>query len=233
MIGTDFPYQQFFPKDATIVQIDSRGEQLGRRTKVDYGFVGDTKTTIRALLPKLDQNGHDKHLKASLEHYRKTRKDLDELATEESGRKADPSAVRRPRARRTCGQGRHFLLRCGYANRLGRALPHHERHAAVARLLQSRIDGERAAAGHRGAGQSSGPSGGLALGGRRPGDADGRSALASAIGSAGEDHRVQERLAGVCRTGDESGRHSRFWNRPSQSEFRKDGRGRRAARPDR
>jgi pyruvate dehydrogenase (quinone) len=53
MIGTDFPYQQFFPKDATIVQIDLRGEQLGRRTKVDYGFVGDTETTLRALLPKL------------------------------------------------------------------------------------------------------------------------------------------------------------------------------------
>jgi len=38
MLGTDFPYQQFFPKDATIVQIDIRGEQLGRRTKVDYGL---------------------------------------------------------------------------------------------------------------------------------------------------------------------------------------------------
>src|SRR4029077_305003 len=49
MIGTDFPYQQFFPKDATIVQIDLRGEQLGRRTKVDFGFVGDTKATLRAL----------------------------------------------------------------------------------------------------------------------------------------------------------------------------------------
>src|SRR6202140_4202991 len=35
MIGTDFPYQPFFPKDAAIVQIDIRGEQLGRRTKVD------------------------------------------------------------------------------------------------------------------------------------------------------------------------------------------------------
>ena len=69
MIGTDFPYQQFFPKDATIVQIDLRGEQLGRRTKVDYGFVGDTKTTLRALLPKLEQNEDDKHLKAALEHY--------------------------------------------------------------------------------------------------------------------------------------------------------------------
>src|SRR6201981_122947 len=82
MIGTDFPYQQFFPKHATIVQIDLRGEQLGRRTKLDYGFVGATKSTLRALLPKLKQNAEDKHLKQSVEHYRKARKGLDELATE-------------------------------------------------------------------------------------------------------------------------------------------------------
>ena len=48
MIGTDFPYQQFFPRHATIVQIDLRGEQLGRRTKLDYGFVGDTKSDAPA-----------------------------------------------------------------------------------------------------------------------------------------------------------------------------------------
>ncbi len=82
MIGTDFPYQQFFPKHATIVQIDIRGEQLGRRTKLDYGLVGDTKVTLQALLPKLKKNNDDKHLRRSLEHYRKARKGLDELATE-------------------------------------------------------------------------------------------------------------------------------------------------------
>jgi pyruvate dehydrogenase (quinone) len=87
MIGTDFPYQQFFPKDAAIIQIDIRGEQLGRRTKVNHGFVGDTKTTLRALLPKLDQNNDDKYLKSSLELYQKARKGLDELATGEPGRK--------------------------------------------------------------------------------------------------------------------------------------------------
>jgi pyruvate dehydrogenase (quinone) len=87
MIGTDFPYQQFFPKHATIVQIDLRGEQLGRRTKVDYGFVGDTKTTLRALLPTLDHKKDDKHLQASLEHYQKARKGLDDLATDGAGRK--------------------------------------------------------------------------------------------------------------------------------------------------
>jgi pyruvate dehydrogenase (quinone) len=89
MIGTDFPYTQFFPKDATIVQIDIRGEQLGRRTKVDFGLVGDAKRTIAAVLPKLRQQDNDKHLRASLEHYRKTRKDLDELAKPGGGK--DPT----------------------------------------------------------------------------------------------------------------------------------------------
>jgi pyruvate dehydrogenase (quinone) len=86
MLGTDFPYRDFYPKDATIVQIDIRGEHLGRRSKLDFGFIGDTKTTLRALLPKLEQNSNQQHLKDSVEHYRKTRKGLDELATANSNK---------------------------------------------------------------------------------------------------------------------------------------------------
>jgi pyruvate dehydrogenase (quinone) len=86
MIGTDFPYRDFFPKQATIIQLDIRGEQLGRRTKLDLGLVGDAKTTLRALLPKLKQNSDDKHLRRSVEHYQKARKTLDELATEGADR---------------------------------------------------------------------------------------------------------------------------------------------------
>jgi pyruvate dehydrogenase (quinone) len=81
MLGTDFPYRDFYPKDATIVQIDIRGEHLGRRSKLEFGLIGDTKTTLRALLPKLEQNEYQQHLSQSVEHYRKTRKELDELAT--------------------------------------------------------------------------------------------------------------------------------------------------------
>jgi len=87
MIGTDFPYRQFFPEKATVVQIDLRGEQIGRRSKVDFGFVGDTKNTLRALLPKLEQNQDKRHLKESLEHYQKARKGLDDLATADSNKK--------------------------------------------------------------------------------------------------------------------------------------------------
>jgi pyruvate dehydrogenase (quinone) len=87
MLGTDFPYQQFFPERATIIQVDIRGEQLGRRTKVDVGVVGDIKTTLRALLPQLVQKTDGRHLDASLQHYQRARQGLDELATGDSGRK--------------------------------------------------------------------------------------------------------------------------------------------------
>jgi len=84
VIGTDFPYRQFFPEDATVVQIDVRGEQLGRRSKVDFGFVGDTRTTLRALLPRLEQNQYEAHLNESVEHYVKARQGLDKLASGDS-----------------------------------------------------------------------------------------------------------------------------------------------------
>ena len=87
MLGTDFPYRQFLPRDATVVQIDLRGEQLGRRVRLDQGLVGDIRDTLSALLPKLSEHSDDRHLKASLEHYRKSRKSLDELAVGEPGKK--------------------------------------------------------------------------------------------------------------------------------------------------
>ena len=95
MIGTDFPYQEFYPKDATIIQIDIRGEQLGRRAKLDFGFVGDTKATLRALLPKLGQNQYEAHLQQSVEHYRRARLGLDELATADPGKRVHPQYVAR------------------------------------------------------------------------------------------------------------------------------------------
>jgi pyruvate dehydrogenase (quinone) len=95
MIGTDFPYQQFFPQDATIIQIDIRGEQLGRRTKVDHALIGDAKLTMRALIGKLQQSPTDKHLKQALDHYKKARKSLDELAAPDPGKRSHPQYVTR------------------------------------------------------------------------------------------------------------------------------------------
>ena len=51
MLGTDFPYRAFYPDAARVVQVDIRGERIGRRTHVDVALVGTIKHTVTALRP--------------------------------------------------------------------------------------------------------------------------------------------------------------------------------------
>ena len=87
MLGTDFPYRQFFPGTAKIAQIDIRPEQLGRRAPITRGFVGDIAATIDTLLPLVDEKQDRHFLDQAVEHYRKTRKSLDDLAVGRPGKK--------------------------------------------------------------------------------------------------------------------------------------------------
>jgi pyruvate dehydrogenase (quinone) len=89
MLGTDFPYRQFYPQGSAvrIVQVDIRAEQIGRRAPVDLGIVGDVGPTLEALLPLLEENRDRRHLDQATDHYRKTRKSLDELAVGKSGKR--------------------------------------------------------------------------------------------------------------------------------------------------
>lgn len=80
VLGSDFPYPQFYPEHATVVQVDVRGSQLGRRTPVDLGLVGDVRESLRALTPLLNPRSDDAHLQKMVSHYAKTRRELDELA---------------------------------------------------------------------------------------------------------------------------------------------------------
>lgn len=86
MLGTDFPYRQFYPTNAKIAQVDIRPENLGRRTRLDLGMVGDVGSTIAALLPKLQARTDRSYLDAALAHYRKAREGLDDLAIGRPGR---------------------------------------------------------------------------------------------------------------------------------------------------
>jgi len=109
MLGTDFPYRQFYPQGSgvRIAQVDIRPEHIGRRASVDLAVVGDVSATLQALLPLLDQEPDDTHLTQAQNHYALTRKGLDDLACGKSGRRpihpqqiakaisdlADPDAV--------------------------------------------------------------------------------------------------------------------------------------------
>src|ERR1700741_1687418 len=87
MLGTDFPYTQFYPEKATVIQVDLRGENLGRRTRLDLGIIGDVKATLQGLLPLVSEKEDDAHLKRFVSHYQDVRKGLDELAVGHPGRK--------------------------------------------------------------------------------------------------------------------------------------------------
>ncbi|WP_243229861.1 ubiquinone-dependent pyruvate dehydrogenase [Microbacterium sp. CIAB417] len=86
VLGSDFPYEQFYPEGATTIQVDIRGAQLGKRHPLDLGLVGDVRATAQALLPRLAENTDRSHLEDATTHYRKTRKKLDELAVPSRGR---------------------------------------------------------------------------------------------------------------------------------------------------
>ncbi len=86
MLGTDFPYRQFYPTDAKVVQVDIRAEKLGNRAPLTMGLVGDVQNTIAALLPRLRQKSDRTFLDKALSHYQASRKELDELAAGRAGR---------------------------------------------------------------------------------------------------------------------------------------------------
>ena len=89
MLGTDFPYRQFYPEGSgvRIAQVDLRPENIGRRVPVDLGVVGDVRATLTALLPLLKQKRDGTHLAQAQQHYAKSRKELDDLAKGTPGKR--------------------------------------------------------------------------------------------------------------------------------------------------
>jgi len=66
LLGCGFAWSQFYPDNATIIQIDLKAGHLGRRHAADIGAVGDIGPTLDALLPRLDQKSDGTFLKDML-----------------------------------------------------------------------------------------------------------------------------------------------------------------------
>jgi len=80
MLGTDFPYRNFYPGRAKIVQIDIRGDALGKRTPLALGLVGGVRETLTSVLPLLERKTDRHFLDTARKHYVSARKGLDDLA---------------------------------------------------------------------------------------------------------------------------------------------------------
>jgi pyruvate dehydrogenase (quinone)/pyruvate oxidase len=86
IIGSSFPYIEFYPKpgQARGVQLDLAPTRIGLRYPVDVGLVGDSKRTLQALLPLLNR----KEDRSFLERAQEGMKDWWKLM-QERGTRAD------------------------------------------------------------------------------------------------------------------------------------------------
>src|SRR3954466_8687819 len=73
LLGADFAWGQFYPENAKIIQIDINPTHLGRRHPVTIGAVGNIKSTLKALLPRLEQHQDNPFLKTCLHRVEKER----------------------------------------------------------------------------------------------------------------------------------------------------------------
>ena len=85
MVGTSFPYIEFLPEpgSAKCVQIDIDPQRISLRYPADVGFVGDSKTCLRALIPMIEQ-----HKKSFLAHSQRAKAKWEKLM-EERGTRTD------------------------------------------------------------------------------------------------------------------------------------------------
>ena len=88
MLGTDFPYRPFYPEGVPVIQVDIRGERIGRRVPVDVPLAGTVRDTVDALLPLIKAKSDSAHLDRMTAHYQRARKRMDHLAG--AGRGSSP-----------------------------------------------------------------------------------------------------------------------------------------------
>ncbi|MFH9553021.1 thiamine pyrophosphate-dependent enzyme [Streptomyces sp. NPDC017435] len=90
LLGTDFPYRDWYPEGRTVIQVDSEATHIGRRVPVDVGLVGDTGATVRDLLARLAAAPPGTEGARDRSHLEKARERFDRWRTGQA-RLADPS----------------------------------------------------------------------------------------------------------------------------------------------
>src|SRR5690606_32159863 len=83
IIGSAFPYIEYYPKPGTArcVQIELDPQRIGLRFPVDAALVGDSATILRRLLPRLDQKQDRSFLETAQSGMKRWRKLLEERGT--------------------------------------------------------------------------------------------------------------------------------------------------------
>jgi pyruvate dehydrogenase (quinone) len=94
MLGTDFPYRDWYPEGKTVVQVDVRGEHIGRRVTVQHPVVGDAGHAASALADLVTPKEDRSHLDAVTGQYAKWRASQLELTEPDFDRRGIVNRVR-------------------------------------------------------------------------------------------------------------------------------------------
>ena len=83
IVGSSFPYLDFYPKpdQARCVQIDLDSTRMGLRYPTEVGLVGDSKTVLKDLLPRLKRKTERKFLETSQKRMAKWNELMQERGT--------------------------------------------------------------------------------------------------------------------------------------------------------
>lgn len=80
MIGSDYPYSEFLPQKAKVVQIDERGFAIGRRLPVAQAVVGSSRPSVAGLVERVAAKSDEAFLGKAQRTWADWRKMLDEKA---------------------------------------------------------------------------------------------------------------------------------------------------------
>jgi pyruvate dehydrogenase (quinone) len=83
MVGTDFPYTAWYPKDKRVIQVDVRQAHIGRRTHVELGVVGDSGLVAAGLIGRVGAREDRSHLEDCTDRYESWRTRQQTLADPE------------------------------------------------------------------------------------------------------------------------------------------------------
>jgi pyruvate dehydrogenase (quinone) len=96
MVGSDYPYSEFLPRKAAVIQVDERAEAIGRRLPVSQAVVGSSRPSIAGLTPRVKARTSDSWLRAAQHDWASWRHMLDEKADpERSKQRIHPQALAR------------------------------------------------------------------------------------------------------------------------------------------
>lgn len=79
LLGTDFAFSVFYPDDTKIIQVDIKGEHLGRRHSISLGVTGDVKETLKELLPLVAEKSDDTFARQNMALFGSVEKHLEKL----------------------------------------------------------------------------------------------------------------------------------------------------------